>query len=207
MRCRYRMRWRLLAVVLRKKVEVRLRVLSPRIPQGSWRSERNRRGIKARLFIVATLFFFPSLTCESQCQGFLKRSVETAAALARVQITSDLFPHMEEVWFQSDMIQMDALFNAYTLLLDIRLRIIYGFFFDTMPISIPWFWKRFQSDTRCLKTNFNNNKNALQLQHITFHFDFTDYSNQDFLLIKFAPPSCLYILGIKCCILLHFDPP
>lgn len=46
--------------VLQKKVEVRLRVLSPCIPQGSWRSERNRRGIKARLFIVATLVFFLS---------------------------------------------------------------------------------------------------------------------------------------------------
>lgn len=58
---------------------------------------------------------------------------------------------MEEVWFQSDMIQMDALFNAYTLLLDIRLRIIYAFFwydanFDTLVLKpIPERYQMFEN--------------------------------------------------------------
>lgn len=57
--------------------------------------------------------------------------------------------------------------------------------FDTVTISIPRF-RYF--DTGCFKTSLDNNKNALQLEHITFISHFTGDLNQYFL-IKFVITS------------------
>lgn len=53
---------------------------------------------------------------------------------------------MEEVSFHSDMMQMDARFNAYTLLLLMGLRVIHVFL-KRVQFSISWFLETSSRDT------------------------------------------------------------
>lgn len=69
--------------------------------------------------ISSTLSAF-SKTCNSQCQEISDLSAKTTGALADIQIISDLFPHMKEVWFRPDKNQIPALFSCLLIHVTIR---------------------------------------------------------------------------------------